>query len=211
MLQDQTLNDLLGEEVEGRLSAFLEFISFSPIIDVPLTVGLIFVFVLYFRVWAVAAESETSVDLPARLMTACIRAALFFVSVLALCYVTDMGVWLVAATLLLVGVVLSVILMDQMAVELMLRLCVVGFREACFGLPLLILRAEPAAEPQADPKAELVGLKGNVVSPLRPSGYIEINGEEKPAVSDSGELIEIGSVIVVAQIRNGQLYVKLDG
>lgn len=214
MLQEQTTNELPGKAVGGEgwwLSEFFDRIAFSATIDVPLAIVLILLFLLSFHAWAKSANSETLVDLPSRLPKACFRAIFFFLCLLAFCYFTGIAVWAVIATFLAVGFVLSVILGDENVVELMLRICIVFFREACFGFPTLILDgpAETGDQCQSTNK-DIVGKHGTTTSPLRPSGYISINDEELPAVSDTGEMIDTGSKVVVTRIRNGQVCVRPD-
>jgi len=212
MLQDQTLTDIPdgGAGSEGQLSAFLELTGFSLKFDIPLTIGATLLFILYFHIWSKTANSETPVDLRSRFPTACVRAVLFFLALFAFCYFANISIWVVFATVVVVGVVISALALDNMGLELILVVSIAALREACFGFPTLIHHGVPTEETQPNPKNELIGLSGIATSPLRPSGYILINGEEQPAASESGEMIDAGTKVVVTGIRNGQLRVGAD-
>ena len=209
MLQDQTSPEFPESAVEdaGWLSTFFENISFAPAIDIPLVVVGLLVFLLHFWSWAKASNAEADVDLESLLPKACVRLTLFFLASLALCYFVDVGVWVfpvVLMAVLLFGAGMNA------GPDAAIGLIAVIFREACFGMPNLIHRGVPDPVRGPDPKNKFIGLGGTAASPLRPSGYISIEGEELAAISDTGELIDIGSSIVVTEIRNGQLRVQIE-
>lgn len=68
---------------------------------------------------------------------------------------------------------------------------------------------QDAKSPQHDEAAtsDLVGRIGQVVSPLRPVGRIVVEHAEHDAVSD-GELLPVGSAVVVIGTRPGELVVR---
>jgi membrane-bound serine protease (ClpP class) len=79
-----------------------------------------------------------------------------------------------------------------------------------FGRNLILMTELPAGEgfasaAQAD--RNLIGKKGTVVSPLRPAGIADIEGERIDVVSD-GEFIELGAQIVVSRVDGNRIVVR---
>ena len=82
-------------------------------------------------------------------------------------------------------------------------------REWCFGFPNLILapKLEPPIE-KVDSNSELIGCQGTVVSQMRPTGEIEIDGKELTAISEDGKVIEAGTKVLVTSTRMGRIRVR---
>jgi hypothetical protein len=57
-------------------------------------------FILHFNAWARANNTDTSVDLAARLPAARIRVVCLFAVIVSLCWMADLAVWAVFAFLL---------------------------------------------------------------------------------------------------------------
>ncbi len=62
--------------------------------------------------------------------------------------------------------------------------------------------------PRSEPLSQFIGLSAAVVSPLKPFGYIELNGQQLSAKSEDGSLIEAGRVVLVCDQRNQTLVVR---
>ena len=79
-----------------------------------------------------------------------------------------------------------------------------------FGRRLLLETALPsdrgyASAPEAD--REWLGRTGRALSPLRPAGIVEIDGERVDVVSD-GTLIEPGSAVIVTRVDGNRIVVR---
>ena len=57
---------------------------------------------------------------------------------------------------------------------------------------------------------ELIGQEGRAVTPLTPSGTVDLNGKEHDALSDA-EFVEAGSAVNVVAVRNGRIIVASTG
>ncbi len=57
---------------------------------------------------------------------------------------------------------------------------------------------------------ELIGLDGRALTPLRPSGHVEVRGRRYDGMAESG-LIPRGAAVRVVQARSGQVVVRLVG
>lgn len=209
MFPDQASPEFPESAVEDAdwLSTFFENISFAPWVDLPLVAAGLVVSLLYFWAWVKQSNAEADVDLESLLPKACIRVTLLFLVFLAFCYFVDVGVWVLPVVLMAVLLIGSGM---NAGPEAALGLIAIMFREACFGMPTLIRHPIPDPVSGPNPKNKFVGISGTATSALRPSGYIEIEGEELAAVSDSGEMIDAGAGIVVTGFRNGQLRVQIE-
>lgn len=75
----------------------------------------------------------------------------------------------------------------------------------------LVLSAEIPARTGGDPTPALalpaVGEAGEALTPLRPGGFIRINGRRLDATAE-GDLIDAGTAIEVVSVRDGQVRVR---
>lgn len=69
---------------------------------------------------------------------------------------------------------------------------------------------EVSVSHSADRIEELVGLEGRALTPLRPSGHVEVRGRRYDGMAESG-LIPGGSAVRVVRARSGQVVVRLAG
>lgn len=90
---------------------------------------------------------------------------------------------------------------------------IIGLRVAAKS-PLgkkLVLSAEIPARTGAEPEPSLaqpvVGDAGEAITPLRPAGFIRIKGRRIDATAE-GDLIDAGTAIEVASVRDGQVRVR---
>lgn len=125
------------------------------------------------------------------------------------CYFLDVAFWIVA-------VLACVMVLLAMTGELLgivgLPLIALGYviKEFVMGFPELVL--EPAEQhptrPGLDHKhAEFIGRCGVVVSPMRPSGEIEVDGVLLQAKSE-GKMIDKGTTVRVTRLQGGTLVVR---
>jgi hypothetical protein len=190
----------------------MEAFQFTPNIDLPLVSCTVVVFLMNFFHWAKSAELDSTASLPERLPRAILLVIVLFALLLFVCWHLDVAVWLIYVLLAILGLFISALAGSAPNPAAMLLFIAGLIREWCFGFPQLILRPEsrtkkPRTEQPEDP---WVGMKGVAVSPLIPTGIVEIGGEEVPAVSDVGTLIESGSPIVVTGRRSGLISVRTD-
>jgi membrane-bound serine protease (ClpP class) len=69
---------------------------------------------------------------------------------------------------------------------------------------------EAGFEVQSREERELVGKKGRAVTPLRPAGIAEINGERKDVVAEEGEYISSETPIKVVKVEGNKIIVAKD-
>ena len=75
----------------------------------------------------------------------------------------------------------------------------------------MILETQLDEEPDSSTNLmPLLGKTGVSLSPMRPGGVIEIEGERFDAVAVAGQWIETGTPIVVAEIQTNNLFVKVN-
>ena len=185
-------------------------IAFTPLVDLPLAGVLLAGLSVNSWLWAKSDRDESEVDLEARLPTALIRLTLFFFGLVIFCWLTNVGVWVIAAAMMVSGIAISVFAGSNSFVpELMLVATAGMLREWTFGFPNLILSPRVRSPSSKDTiKHELVGVSGVTTSPLRTTGDIRIDSEELSAISDNGTLIEKGTEVVVVAVKNGRMRVR---
>lgn len=186
--------------------------SFSPVRDIILTLILLAGFLLYYRNWIPSGSLESGVDLKPRLQQACVRTSLFFMSVLAVCWFSNVSVFLPIAILFVLGIVVSIgSTMTEgygLGGGFVFGAAAMILREWSFGFPNLILSPR---ERKAKPRKphEMAGSIGVTTSDLRPAGYVRMNDKEVPAVSANGKQIDSGTEIVVTDFKNGKVHVRI--
>lgn len=188
----------------------MEAIHFNPTIDLPLVICTVAGFLVNFSLWSKSIELDSVVNLPERLPRACMRVVVLFAFLLFVGWHLNVAVWLVYVLMAFLGMVISGLAGSAPNPLGMLVFGAGLIREWCFGFPQLILRTKsrskkPRVEEPSDP---MCGLNGTAVSPLIPTGIIEVDGQEMPATSEEGTMIESGARIVVAGKRNGMLSVR---
>ncbi|MEL6105396.1 MAG: NfeD family protein [Planctomycetota bacterium] len=169
-------------------------------------------FIGYIRVWVESDAQETTIDLRPLLPAAIARAVIALCGLTILCWLLAISLWAIVAILLGVGCLLALVneASDVREGAGPLFAAVVVLREWCFGFPELILH------PPTDPgdaiglnEEACIGRHGTVVSPLRPNGHITVAGQRLSAVSDTGELLQNGTQIIVCGFQNGRPRVRL--
>lgn len=187
-------------------------LHFFAIVDLPLAVGTLLGFILHFNAWSRAKTADTTVDLSARLAVARIRVAFLFAAIVCLCWLTDFAFWAVFAILLGIGFVIAIpIGLDVTGGYFLLLYAAYAIREWAFGFPQLILH--PACETSKnvqndEPKQEMTGQQGTAVSPLRPCGEAEFDGQAASVVSETGEFLDVGTAVTITGKRNGLFCVR---
>lgn len=190
----------------------MEYISFAPLIDLPLVLCFVTALVIHFNWWAQSKEPDTTVDLVSRLPIARMRVIALFVFLLFLCWILDIAVWAILVALIPIGVAVVVFSGgSSTGTELILLLPAYVIREWAFGFPQLIL--EPATDrsttqAKPEPASKLIGMRGVAVSPLRPGGDVEVDGSVVSAISDDGTLIELGTDVFVSGLQGGRIRVR---
>lgn len=53
--------------------------------------------------------------------------------------------------------------------------------------------------------SDLIGVRGTAITPIRPCGDVEMNGQVLSVISENGQYIEIGTVVIISGKRNGRL------
>ena len=56
---------------------------------------------------------------------------------------------------------------------------------------------------------ELIGQMGVAISPLRPTGNVEVNGQKYDAATEDGQFIDRGAAIIVRRVSGTQVFVEL--
>ena len=189
----------------------MELIQFVAAIDVPLCVLGIVCFIWHFNSWAHNNETDTTMNVIQQLPIARVKVVLLMLGLLLFGYITNVALWSLAAVTLLFGFVLAVCLGDARGGSLFLFMPVWAVREWAFDFPLLVLHP-PRDENSAThvPLSTLWdGQQAKTLSPLRPCGEIEIDGNKVSAISESGRFIAAGENVLVAGKRNGQICVRV--
>ena len=85
--------------------AEIEFIAFSPAIDISLTIVVLLGFLLNFHFWvrASANDPDSVIDLKSRLPRANIHIVLFCVAILLICWMANLAVWSIFVCMFVVG------------------------------------------------------------------------------------------------------------
>ncbi len=137
------------------------------------------------------------------------RIILLFMFVTAGCWLFDVPAWLVVTFLGLAGVVASAVSDFDQAIVLVPWL----IREWAFGFPHLIL--QPSASTTGDSQrdrhsraTELLGMRGTVVSSLRPCGQVQLDDRRVQAVSESGRFIDQGTLVIVCGLKGEEICVR---
>lgn len=186
----------------------MDKLAFAPLIDVPLVVCTVALFIWHFNRWASRNDLDTSVDLAARLPTAGLRVIALFTCILLLCWLSNIAVWPVFALLLGVGVALAFIAGgDGDGGEVGLWAAAYLIREWAFGFPQFILhppKSSVITSTSQCNRGELMGKIGTTTSPIRPTGDAEIDGVKVTVASTDGRLIETGTQVSVTAYRNGR-------
>ena len=187
--------------------------AFILVLDIPLWIGTLAVFLIYYQRWAKSASDKLEVDLQARLPQAIFRTTVFFVGVLTICLLANFGVWAFLVVALVMGLIVSCILGAAGPTEsgFFLLIAALALREWSFGFPSLILDVAPRETDAAFEIREhkLTGTTGVTSGPLKPAGYARINNTEMPVVADNGLMVDDGVEIVVTRFHNGSLRVKV--
>lgn len=190
----------------------MDRLVFAPLIDLPLAMLMLLGLLLHFNRWARSDQADTSVDLVSRLPIARTRVVLLFVGLVVFCWLLNIAFWALSAFLLAAGVVVVVLMgAPPEGSGIFLLFAAYVIREWAFDFPQLVLQPPSAEAPTAAASVEvneLLGIEGTVISPLRPSGDAELKGRKMSVVSDGGQLIEVGTAVVVSGSRNGRLCVR---
>ena len=169
-------------------------------------------FLVYVQYWARESSDELGINLVARLPTARVRLAAFSIGFLALCWFINVSFWAALLTFFVLGLIIGLIVAQTMeGGSLVFAGAFLLLREWAFDFPLLSLRppTDVSARTEARKKEleELVGQTGVASGPLRPFGNVELNGQEFPARSDSGDFLEDNIAVRVVAVRDGVLSV----
>ena len=196
-----------------RNETLIKFIAFCPGIDIALSVVSAFGFLLNYHYWvkANANDPDSVIDLKSRLPRANVRIVLFWAVTLLVCWVTNLAVWSIFVCMFVVGMGFA-LGNGRISGHLFFLGVAAMLREWCFGFPNLIL--DPKLAPPIEKVVsnnELIGRQGTVVSQLRPTGEIEIDGKELTAISEDGKIIEAEAEVSVTSIRNGRICVRRRG
>lgn len=174
--------------------------SFSPFIDLSVAFIALAAFLANFKSFAYSKDVDTSVDLAAILPRANFRISALFVTLVAICWLANIGLWVVLILIFFIGLIPTIMIADQGDGAVILFTVAAFFREWAFGFPTFVLRPKPVSQTS---NHEIIGKIGIVSSPLKPSGQITIGDNQMQAVSDGGEYIDTGLQISVTGIRNG--------
>ena len=186
----------------------MNFISFSPTIDLTLTLVVLTGFILNFVHWSKSKSKNGANSLQPKLGMAIVRVVFLFAIILFLCWFADIAVWSILAFFAMVGIIVAVCSGDNLGLELSIALTAGLVREWCFGFPQLILEPPVTDRVHQNQKDDLIGAVCTVASPLKPSGDVMINEEICAAVSENGTFIDLETTVVVTAFRNGRLYVR---
>jgi hypothetical protein len=190
----------------------MDKIQFAPAIDIPLTLIVLAAFLLHFQSWARNKDVDTSVDLNALLPRARFRVILLLAAILGICWACNIAVWFLFVFLFGIGLAISLLFGgDGEGGSFLLLFAAYAIREWAFGFPQLILHP-PSGTPEDDqhhePKEDIVGKQGTTVSPLRPCGKAEFDGQALNVVSETGEFLDVGTDVTIAGKRNGLICVR---
>ena len=169
-------------------------------------------FLVYVQYWARESSDELGINLVARLPTARVRLAAFSIGFLALCWFINVSFWAALLTFFVLGLIIGLIVAQTMeGGSLVFAGAFLLLREWAFDFPLLSLRPTTDVDSHTEARKkeleELVGQTGVASGPLRPFGNVELNGQEFPARSDSGDFLEDNIAVRVVAVRDGVLSV----
>ena len=169
-------------------------------------------FLVYVQYWARESSDELGINLVARLPTARVRLAAFSIGFLALCWFINVSFWAALLTFFVLGLIIGLIVAQTMeGGSLVFAGAFLLLREWAFDFPLLSLRPPTDVDSHTEARKkeleELVGQTGVASGPLRPFGNVELNGQEFPARSDSGDFLEDNIAVRVVAVRDGVLSV----
>lgn len=188
---------------------------FIPLVDIPLSIGALAIFLFYYRLWSKSTAKKLEVDLQARLPQAMFRTTVFFIGLLTICWLSNFGVWAFLVLALVLGLIGTFLIgaAGPFDSAIFIGVFAVALREWSFGFPSLVLdipskKTNPAPATRSH---ELTGTTGITVGPLKPAGYARINDTEMPVVTDNGLMVDNGVEVVVTGFRNGSLRVKIFG
>lgn len=185
--------------------------SFRPMIDIPLVILTVSVFIWHFNQWSRKANIETNLNLSARLPTARFRVILLFLGILLLCWLVNLAVWSLFALVFAIGLVMALAMTGDVeggAFGLFGAADII--REWAFGFPRLVLHPPNREITTAVEHLgkELLGKTGVTTATLRPTGDALIEGAKYAVVSFDGGWIDAGAKIEVRAYRNGMLCVS---
>lgn len=185
--------------------------AFAPVIDLPLAFITSVGFVLHFNAWARHMTSESNLDFTSRLSKARTRVFALIATILLVCWSVNFAFWFVLTLPILLGSMIAAV-MDEASSGIEL-FSFAGYlvREWSFGFPQLILESPEDrhdARHEDAPKANVMGLRGVTVSPLRPIGEANIDGTVISVISDDGRLTDTGTHVIVSNVRNGRFCVR---
>ena len=186
----------------------MDRITFAPLIDLPLAVFTVALFIWHFNRWASSNDLEANVDLAARLPTARIRVITLFTAILLLCWLSNLAVWSLFALLFGIGIVIAVLGRGGIfGLQLGLWAAACIIREWSFGFPQFVLYPPNTSVNASSPNCndgELMGRIGVATFSLRPTGNAEIDGVQVSVSSADGRMIDAGTEVTVTAYRNGR-------
>lgn len=184
-------------------------LDFAPGWDLPLLGILLVWFLWHCRRWSTSVCLENGVEVSHRWPAARRRIVLLFMVVTGACWLFDLPAWLVVTLLGLAGVIGSVVSDFDHALVLVPWL----IREWAFGFPHLILQPSVGSTDNShvdrqSQATELFGARGTVVSPLRPCGQVQLDDQRVQAVSESGQFIDQGTLVIVCGLKGEEICVR---
>jgi hypothetical protein len=187
-------------------------IAFAPLIDLPLLALLLCAFLFHFNGWARTSIPDSSLDLAKRLPAACFSLITLFTCVLIVGYSANIAIWsmLIAGWICATAIAFFVAPTGALSIGFFAGAWLV--REWSFGFPHFVL-APPTSESVAlktdTSHSPFVGALARTVSPLRPRGEVEINGDVYTAYSEDGTLVDENSPVTIVGHRDGALCARL--
>jgi hypothetical protein len=189
----------------------MEKLQFNPTLDLSMVLFTVIAFLLHFQVWAKKGIADSNVDLMSRLPAARLRVVVLFFIIVLSCWALNFSVWAIYTVFLIVGWFIGFVGGgDSGNPGLLFFFIAYAIREWAFDFPELILtpgKFDAAVTRRKDEPCEQLGTLGVVVSPLRPSGEVELNGIAVSVVSEDGSYVDTGTNVVVTGTRNGRLLV----
>lgn len=192
----------------------MDKLAFNPVIDLPLSFLTTLAFVLHFNTWAKNRPLDISVDLQSRLSTARVRVVVLLIAIVGVCWFTNLSVWAIYALLLVLGLGIALLMGDGgdgSGLVVLFIACLI--REWAFGFPLMILNSQQdgGIKDFVETHGNLIGVHGITITPLRPFGEAELEGQSVSVVSETGELIDAGVAIRVTGVKSNSICVRLLG
>lgn len=184
----------------------MDAIEFNWRLDVPLIAAVAIGAIWNFNLWVRKQDPEQFDGLAVRLPSARVRLIAMSALILLVCWLANVAVWPLFVAALAVGCLLLVLVGNEEGGAM--SLISVGWlvREWCFGFPHFILHP-PVAPENASAKATemsgFVGKTGITMTPLNPTGDVEIDGMKIAVSSADGRFVESGAEVVVTSFRNG--------